>query len=309
VYTIADVSPLITDVSPRDGLQNDPVILAPEVRAELCHRLAATGLARIEAVSFVSPRHVPAMAGAEEVMAALSDLDPGLLSGLVLNERGFERALPTGLRQLNVSIAVTESFCQRNQGCSRAEAEALVAALAPRAAAAGVKLAVTIAVSFGCPFEGRVAPEQTLALVERVAASRPDEIVLADTIGVAVPAAVRPLIAGAAAFGTPVGGHFHDTRNTGIANCLAALEAGASGLDASVGGVGGCPFAPGATGNVSTEDLVYVLEESGINTGIDLDALIACGHWLSEQLGHPIPSAVSRAGGFPQVGAPLKTAS
>ncbi|MDQ6606546.1 MAG: hydroxymethylglutaryl-CoA lyase [Actinomycetota bacterium] len=295
---------LITDVSPRDGLQNDPVVLGPEIRAELCHRLAASGLARIEAVSFVSPRHVPAMAGAEEVMAALGDLDPGLLSGLVLNERGFERAVNTGLRQLNLSIAVTETFCQRNQGCSRVEAEALVAELAPRAAAAGVKLAVTIAVSFGCPFEGRVAPEQTLALVERVAASQPDEIVLADTIGVAVPAAVRSLIAAAITFGTPVGGHFHDTRNTGIANCLAALEVGASGLDASAGGVGGCPFAPGATGNVSTEDLVYVLEESGVTTGIDLDSLIACGHWLSEELGHPIPSAVSRAGGFPHTQGP-----
>ncbi len=300
---------LITDVSPRDGLQNDPVILAPQLRAELCRRLATAGVARIEAVSFVSPRLVPAMAGAEDVMAALGDLGPGRLSGLVLNQRGFERALSTGLRQLNVSIAVTETFCQRNQGCSRAEAEALVAELAVRAASAGVKLAVTISVSFGCPFEGRVTPEQTLALVERVAASRPDEIVLADTIGVAVPAAVRTLIAGAMTFGLPVGGHFHDTRNTGIANCLAALEAGASGLDASVGGVGGCPFAPGATGNVSTEDLVYVLEESGIDTGIDLQALIGCGHWLSEQLGHPIPSAVSRVGGFPDTAARLKTAS
>lgn len=273
----------------------------------MCRRLAAAGLARIEAVSFVSPRLVPAMAGAEEVMAALGDLDPGLLSGLVLNGRGFERALSTGLRQLNASIAVTETFCQRNQGSSRAEAEALIAELAPRAKAAGVSLTVTIAVSFGCPFEGRVAPEQTLALVERVAASQPDAIVLADTIGVAVPGAVRRLITAAAALGTPVGGHFHDTRNTGIANCLAALEAGASSLDASAGGVGGCPFAPGATGNVSTEDLVYVLEESGISTGIDLDSLIGCGHWLSEQLGHPVPSAVSRAGGFPRAQAPAKT--
>ncbi len=297
-------APLITDVSPRDGLQNDSVILLPELRAELCHRLAAAGVPRIEAVSFVSPRRVPAMAGAEQVMAALSDLDPGLLSGLVLNQRGFERALSTGLRRLNLSIPVTETFCQRNQGCSRAEAEAMVAELAPRAAAAGMPLTVTIAVCFGCPFEGRVAPEQTLALVERVAASRPDEVVLADTIGVAVPAAVRRLIAAAIGFAPRIGGHFHDTRNTGIANSLAALDAGASLLDASVGGVGGCPFAPGATGNVSTEDLVYVLEESGIDTGIDLESLIGCGRWLSEQLGHPIPSAVSRAGGFPHALAP-----
>ncbi|MHB8693332.1 MAG: hydroxymethylglutaryl-CoA lyase [Solirubrobacteraceae bacterium] len=292
--------PLITDVAARDGLQNDSVVLEPSVRAELCRRLAATGLQRIEAVSFVSPRHVPAMAGAEEVIAALGDdLSGTTLSGLVLNDRGYDRFIATGLRHLNVGIAVTESFNQRNQGASRAEVEALVAGLADRAREAGVKVTVTLSVCFGCPFEGRVSPAQTLELVERVAALEPDEIFLADTIGVAVPNAVKELTAGALAYGVPIGGHFHDTRGTGIANCLAALEAGATMLDASAGGVGGCPFAPGATGNVATEDVVYLLEESGVDTGIDLDALIATSRWLAEQLGHPVPGAVSRAGGFP----------
>jgi isopropylmalate/homocitrate/citramalate synthase len=240
------------------------------------------------------------MAGAEEVVAALPDLRDRVLYGLALNERGYDRAVATGLKQINLTIAVTESFSQRNQGCSRAEAEALVASLAPRAREAGISLAVTLSVCFGCPFEGRVDPAATLSLAERVAALEVDELVLADTIGVAVPRAVREVISSAVAFGLPVGGHFHDTRNTAIANCLTALEAGATRLDASAGGVGGCPFAPGATGNVATEDLVYALEESGLPTGVDLDALIAVAHWLSEQLGHPIPSALSHAGGFPQ---------
>jgi isopropylmalate/homocitrate/citramalate synthase len=293
-------APLITDVAARDGLQNDSVVLEPSVRAELCRRLAATGLQRIEAVSFVSPRHVPAMAGAEEVLEALGDdLSGTTLSGLVLNDRGYDRFIATGLRSLNVGIAVTESFNQRNQGASRAEVEALLAGLAARAREAGVKMTVTLSVCFGCPFEGRVSPAQTLELVERVAALEPDEIFLADTIGVGVPKAVTELTTGALVYGIPIGGHFHDTRGTGIANCLAALEAGATMLDASAGGVGGCPFAPGATGNVATEDVVYLLEESGLHTGVDLDALIATSRWLSAQLGHPVPGAVTRAGGFP----------
>jgi isopropylmalate/homocitrate/citramalate synthase len=292
------MAPLIVDVSPRDGLQNDPSILAPATRAELCRRLASTGLTRIEAVSFVSPRHVPAMAGAEEVVAELGDIRPALV-GLALNRRGFDRALETGLERINLTIAVTESFSQRNQGCSREQGAELVAELVPLARARGMEVVVTLSVCFGCPFEGRVDPAQTLELAARVAALGVDAVVLADTIGVAVPAAVTPLISGALANGVEVGGHFHDTRNTGIANCLAALQAGATRLDASAGGVGGCPFAPGATGNVATEDLVYALEESGVPTGVDLDALIGTARWLSDALGHPIPSALARAGGFP----------
>jgi isopropylmalate/homocitrate/citramalate synthase len=211
----------------------------------------------------------------------------------------LHRALATGLERLNLTIAVTDTFSRRNQGYTREQGEALVAELTPLARARGIEVVVTLSVCFGCPFEGRVDPTQTLELAARVAEMGVDAVVLADTIGVAVPAAVSRLITGAIENGIAVGGHFHDTRNTGIANCLAALDAGATRLDASTGGVGGCPFAPGATGNVATEDLVYVLEESGIDTGIDLDALICCARWLSATLGHPIPSALARAGGFP----------
>ncbi len=290
---------LITDVSPRDGLQNDPVHLEPAVRAELCRRLLACGLQRVEAVSFVSPRHVPAMAGAEQVLDALAADGIESLVGLVLNRRGFDRAVASGVRRVNLSAAVTESFSRRNQGLTRAEAEAMLAEIVPLARAAGMEVIVTLSVCFGCPFEGRVPPAETLTLVETVAALGVDAIVLADTIGVAVPAAVSHLVARARETAIPVGGHFHDTRNTAIANCLAAVEAGAVRLDASAGGVGGCPFAPGATGNVATEDLVYTLEESGISTGVELDALIDVARWLGGRLGHPIPSALARAGGFP----------
>jgi isopropylmalate/homocitrate/citramalate synthase len=290
---------LIVDVSPRDGLQNDPTILPPDVRADLCRRLVSAGVRRVEAVSFVSPRHVPAMAGAEEVLAELGDLAPELLVGLVLNERGYQRAEATPLARLNLAIAVTESFSARNQGAPREQVEALLGALSRRAAAAGLRCTITVSVCFGCPFEGRVSPARVLELIERLAALGPETIVLADTIGVAVPRTVRALVSAAGTFGVPIGGHFHDTRGTGVANALAALEAGAVQLDASTGGVGGCPFAPGATGNVATEDLVYALEESGVRTGIDLDALIATARWLAGRLGHELPGAVTRAGGFP----------
>jgi isopropylmalate/homocitrate/citramalate synthase len=293
-------APLIVDVSPRDGLQNDPTVLPAGTRAELCRRLAAAGLAQIEAVSFVSERRVPAMAGAEAVLAELGDLVADRLAGLALNRRGLQRAQDAGLRRVNLAISVSETFSQRNQGMAREQAERFIADACARAREAGLAATVTLSVCFGCPFEGRIAPAAVLELVERLAAHAPQRIVLADTIGVAAPRAVRELIAAAVRYGVAIGGHFHDTRGTGVANSLAALEAGAVLLDASAGGVGGCPFAPGATGNVATEDVVYALEESGVRTGVDLDALIGCSRWLAGQLRHPVPGAVTRAGGFPQ---------
>ncbi|MCW3016958.1 MAG: pyruvate carboxyltransferase [Solirubrobacterales bacterium] len=292
---------VLCDVGPRDGLQNEPTVLTPAVRAALCARLAAAGIQRVEAVSFVSPRHVPAMAGAEAVVQALDTHGPTDWIGLVLNERGFDRAVDGGLRHVNYTLGATDTFCRRNQGCSRAEAEAVALALGDRARELDVTLDITLAVSFGCPFEGRVAPAQTLGVADRVAAARPAALTLADTIGVAVPTAVTPLVTGAQALGLRVGAHFHDTRNTAIANAVAAIEAGCTLLDASVGGTGGCPFAPGATGNAATEDLVYLLDEMGLQTGVDIDAVLACSGWLAEQLGHPLPGAVTRAGAFPAV--------
>lgn len=291
---------LICEVSPRDGLQNEPVVLAPEVRAELCARLAGAGLRRVEAVSFVHPLRVPAMAEPELVIETVkSGPDDLRWSALVLNERGFDRALASGLRRINYTLAATESFCQRNQGCAREEAEALVAPLVQRAHEAGILLTVTIAVSFGCPFEGRVDPAETLGLANRLLETGIDELVLADTIGVAAPAAVRSLTSALVPAGVPIGGHFHDTRNTGIANAVAALEAGAALLDAAAGGTGGCPFAPGASGNIATEDLVYVLEEMGVETGVDLEAVREISHWLGDLLGRALPGSVTKAGPFP----------
>jgi isopropylmalate/homocitrate/citramalate synthase len=281
-------------VGPRDGLQNEPETLTPEVRAELVRRLSAAGLPRIETVSFVNPERVPQMAGAEEVVAAVGDV-AAELSGLVLNERGWERLAGTVLDRVNVTLAATETFNQRNANASLAEATERVERIL---AVADRPSSATISVAFGCPFEGVVDPGVVADLAERLAAAGAGEIVLADTIGVAVPGAARRLVERTLILGVPVGGHFHDTRHTGVACAWAALEAGASVLDASVGGLGGCPFAPRATGNVATEDVLYLLDREGVETGVDLDALIAVARWLEELLGRELPGRVYRAGGF-----------
>ncbi|MDI3339621.1 MAG: hydroxymethylglutaryl-CoA lyase, partial [Sphaerobacter sp.] len=264
----------IVEVGPRDGLQNEPTILAPAVRAELCDRLAAAGLPRIEAASFVNPTRVPQMAGAEAVLGALQRRPGTVYAGLVLNERGYDRARAAGVEEIHYAFPVTDTFGLRNQNATVADAVALAGRLVARARADGLRITVTLSVAFGCPFEGRVDPARVLQIAEQVQAAGPDEIVLADTIGVGVPRQVRELVAGVRALGATVGCHFHDTRNTGVANALAAVEAGATILDAAVGGTGGCPFAPRATGNVATEDLVYLLHGMGYETGIDLSALI-----------------------------------
>jgi len=282
---------ILCDVGPRDGLQNEPDVLAPEVRAELVNRLAAAGVQRIEAASFVRDDRVPQMAGAEQVVAGIERRDGVELSGLVLNEQGHERLKATELGRLNVTLAATETFSQRNANASVEESAARVERIL---AAADRPATVTISVAFGCPFEGEVDPGAVLALAERFRGA--DEIVVADTIGVATPRQVRALTRQAAALGGIVGGHFHNARNTGYANALAALEGGATVLDASVGGLGGCPFAPRATGNIATEDLVYLLEGEGVETGVDLDALVGVAQWLEELLGRELPGQVYRAG-------------
>ena len=282
---------ILCDVGPRDGLQNEPDVLAPSVRADLVNRLAGAGLKRIEAVSFVRDDRVPQMAGAEDVVAAIEPRTGVEYSGLVLNEQGHERLKATALNRVNVTLAATESFSQRNANASVDEAAARVERIL---AAADRPATVTISVAFGCPFEGPVDPGAVLALAERFRGA--DEVVLADTIGVATPRQVRALTEQVAALGGTVGGHFHNTRNTGYANAVAALEAGATVLDASVGGLGGCPFAPRATGNIATEDLVYLLEGDGVETGVDLDALVRVAQWLEELLGRELPGQVYRSG-------------
>jgi isopropylmalate/homocitrate/citramalate synthase len=289
----------IVEVGPRDGLQNEPDVLAPDVRAQLVERLVRAGLRGVEVASFVDPRRVPQMAGAEEVAAAVGRSEGVVYAGLALNERGYDRLVAAGLDEVRFAFGATESFNRRNQNASVAESSASAVRIAERARADGIRCSITISVAFGCPFEGHVDEGRVLELAENVAAAHPDLLLLADTIGVARPSAVRRLLTQAAALGVPVGGHFHNTRNTGYANALAALEAGATVLDSSVGGLGGCPFAPRATGNIATEDLVYLLHGEGIETGIDLDALIAVSSWLEEILGRPLEGLVYRAGSFP----------
>ena len=288
----------IVDVGPRDGLQNEERSLSPEVRAELCDRLAAAGLPRVEAASFVNPKRVPQMAGAEEVMDGLSRREGTVYAGLVLNERGYERAVGAGVDEVRYAFPVTETFARRNQNTTVEDATALAGRLVERARLDGVRVSITLSAAFGDPFEGRVEPDHVLSIAEGVAEAHPDEVILADTIGVGVPTHVRRLVAGVAAMGVTVGCHFHDTRNTGMANAVAAVEAGATVLDAAVGGTGGCPFAPRATGNIATEDLVYLLHGMGHETGVDLEALIDVAGWMAERLGKELPGQVYKAGKF-----------
>jgi hydroxymethylglutaryl-CoA lyase/(R)-citramalyl-CoA lyase len=282
---------ILCDVGPRDGLQNEPEVLPPETRAELVDRLAAAGMRRIEAVSFVRADRVPQMADAEEVIERVRRREGVELSGLVLNERGWERFAAAGLDRVNVTFAATETFNLRNGNATLAEAVARAESIL--AAAGETPATVTISCSFGCPFEGHVDPGVATELAAPFVGRA--EVVLADTIGVATPSAVRSLVERARADGF----HGHNTRNTGYANCLAALEAGARLLDASVGGLGGCPFSPRATGNVATEDLVYLLEGEGVETGVDLEALVGISSWLEEVLGRRLEGYLYRAGSWP----------
>ena len=297
----------IVEVGPRDGLQNEKAILEPAVRAELVHRLEAAGARRIEAVSFVHPKYVPQMAGAEEVMAALPHAAGRSRIGLVLNGKGYDRALGTAVDEVNVAMSATDGFGLKNQGLSvDQQLQMLADIIAGRANAAGQAgatpaLSATLSCVWGCPFDGEVSDGQVADLVGRIAELGVAEIALADTIGAGDPWAVTKKVeaARAAAPDAVLRLHFHDTRNTGLANAFAGIEAGVSVLDASVGGIGGCPFAPGATGNIATEDLVYMLERAGYSTGHDLDALINTARWIGEKIGRPAPSALSRAGGWP----------
>jgi isopropylmalate/homocitrate/citramalate synthase len=290
---------IVCDVGPRDGLQNEDRVLEPAVRAELCDKLAAAGLKRIEAASFVNPKLVPQMAGAEEVMAALHRRPGTSYAGLVLNEKGYDRAIAAGVDEVHYAFAATDEFGRRNQNATTQEGLKTALSLVAKARSDRVPVTVTISVAFGCPFEGVVPVPRVLDLVERLMAIPPDEVCLADTIGVGVPSQVKALMRGARELGAAVGAHFHNTRNTGYANAVTALERGVVSLDASVGGAGGCPFAPKATGNIATEDLDYLLRGIGVDTGIDLDALIECSRWLGLQLGKELPGMVARAGDFP----------
>ncbi len=290
---------IVCDVGPRDGLQNEAKTLEPAVRAELCDRLAAAGLKRMEAASFVNPKLVPQMSGAEEVMTALHRKTGTTYAGLVLNDKGYERGIAAGVDEIHYAFSAADEFGRRNQNATTDEGLKTALGLVARARSDRMPITVTISVAFGSPFDGPVPAQRVLQVVERLMAVPADEICLADTIGVGVPSQVRELVRGARALGATVSAHFHNTRNTGYANAVAALEEGVVSLDASVGGAGGCPFAPKATGNIATEDLVYLLRGLGVETGIDLDRLIETSRWLGEQLGKEMPGMVARAGDYP----------
>jgi isopropylmalate/homocitrate/citramalate synthase len=278
----------ICDVGPRDGLQNEPETLPPQTRAELVNRLAEAQLPRIEAASFVRAEAVPQMAGAEDVVRALDRREGTEYSGLALNVKGYERLVAAGLDRVNFTLAATESFSRRNANQSLADARAAAAEVLERSE---LPVTITISVAFGCPFEGKVDPGVVAQLASEFERA---EVVLADTIGVATPRQVRALLERTRAPGV----HLHNTRNTGYANAEAAVEAGATLFDASCAGLGGCPYAPRATGNIATEDLVYLFEGDGIDTGIDLDALVATSRWLEGLLGRQLEGQVYRAGAW-----------
>lgn len=290
----------IVEVSPRDGLQNEAEMLSVEQKITLVKSVIAAGARRIEVASFVNPARVPQMADAEAVVAALPDVQLVYI-GLVLNRRGAMRALTTKVHELGAVCVTTDTFAMRNQGQTSAQSIDIACDIVGIANAAGRRAQITIAAAFGCPFEGEVSADRVVAMARQAAASGAIEVALADTIGVAVPAEVTALVARVRAeiAPLPVRVHLHNTRNTGLANMWAAVEAGAATIDSSLGGLGGCPFAPGAAGNIPTEDVVYLLERSGIATGLDLDALIDAAKWLIPIIGRPLPGMVSKSGRFP----------
>ena len=290
----------IVEVSPRDGLQDEPSLVPTEAKVALIERALDAGIGRVEAASFVRPDRVPAMADAEAVLAGVPRRRGARLAGLVLNRRGLARAVDAAVDEVNVVVLASETFSRRNQGMGVDDALATWAAVAAAARASGIRPTVTLGAAFGCPYEGPVAAGTVRELAVRAAESGPVEIALADTIGCAVPPEVAAMVKGVATdTGLPVRVHLHNSRNTGFANALAAIEAGVATLDASIGGIGGCPFAPGATGNIATEDLVHLLDRMGVATGVALEPLLEAARWLEGVLGHPVPGQVVRAGAFP----------
>jgi hydroxymethylglutaryl-CoA lyase len=292
----------IVEVAPRDGLQSDPSMLDTDTKVELIHRAVRSGIRRIEAVSFVNPKRVPQMADADEVMASVDRTLGASYIGLVLNRRGFDRAVETSVDEINVVVVCTDTFAQKNQGATTEELIDVATDIIAAAHEVDLPTSVTLAASFGCPYEGEVPIERVVSVAERLAAAGPAELALADSIGVAVPTDVvaRVDAVRAVAGDVTLRCHFHNTRNTGLANAVAAVSAGVGVLDASLGGIGGCPFAPNATGNIPTEDLLYLLHRMGYQTGVDLDALIGVVGWLEDALAHPTPGLLAKAGIFPK---------
>lgn len=291
----------IVEVGPRDGLQNEAAAVPTPVKLEFIRRAVEAGIRRIEVASFVNPRRVPQMADAEAIFTALPRRDDVSYVGLVLNRAGFERAAAAGCREIGMVVFTTDEFNRRNQGVTSAESLRTWLEIAAAAHDAGIRAQVTVSAAFGCPFEGEVPVQRVVDIARAAAEARPFEIAIADTIGVGVPGQVTDIFGRVAEAvpGIALRGHFHNTRNTGLANAYAAVMAGARVLDASLGGLGGCPFAPAATGNIPTEDLAYMLGRMGVATGIDLARAIETARWIEPHVGHAVPGLLSKAGEFP----------
>jgi hydroxymethylglutaryl-CoA lyase len=291
----------IVEVGPRDGLQNESVILTTDQKLKMICDLANAGLRRIETVSFAHPDKVPQMADAEAVMQGLPRRDDVNYIGLVLNWRGWQRAADTTVDEINMNVSASNTFNRRNQGADTDEAIDVLGQVVQDATMKGLPVTGTIATAWGCPFEGEVPLDRVLFVAESIAKTGVSEIAIADTIGVADPWSVTERIEAVrdVVDGVPLRAHFHNTRNTGIANSFAAIQSGIAVLDASVGGLGGCPFAPDATGNIPTEDLVYMLDRAGISTGVGLEDVIDVSRGLSDLIDHPLEAMLPRAGAFP----------
>ena len=296
----------IVEVGPRDGLQSEPEILATEAKARYIELAISAGIRRLEVASFVHPKRVPQMADAEALIELLPDRDDVSYIGLIMNERGLDRALATKIGEIGMVVVSTDSYNRKNQNVTTAESIAAWHAISRRAKDNGLRANVMISAAFGCPYEGEVSVERILELAEQVLESEPAELGIADSIGVAVPAQVTELLGRVRELtgDLPLRCHFHNTRNTGLANAQAAVEAGVTYLDASIGGIGGCPFAPAATGNIPTDDLVYMLERSGVHTGVSLEKIIDTSRWLEAELGRGVPALLPKAGMFPAGGQP-----
>ncbi len=293
----------LVEVGPRDGLQSEPKIMPTEEKVEFIRRSVDAGLTRLEVASFVNPKRVPQMADAEDVLKQVPRDGRASYIGLILNMKGYERARAAGVDEVGYAVVATDTFATKNQGMTSAETVKAWQEVGALARKEGVKSSVTIGAAFGCPFEGEVPADRVVDIARRCAEVQPNEVALADTIGCADPVRVSELISRvkAAIPGMPIRVHLHNTRNTGLANAYAAVMAGVDFLDASTGGIGGCPFAPRATGNIPLEDLVYMLNRMGVHTGIDIAKVIATAQWVEDRLGKPIPAMLGKAGVFPGV--------
>ena len=292
----------IVEVGPRDGLQSEPEILPTDSKVTLIEKAIDAGIRRLEVASFVHPKFVPQMADAEDVIAALPERDDVSYIGLLLNERGLDRALATKVHEVGMVVVATDTYNQKNQGCSTSESVAAWQSIARRARENGRRANVMISSAFGCPYEGEVEVKRVVELAEQVLEAEPAELAIADSIGVAVPSQVTELLGRVSEVTgeLPLRCHFHNTRNTGLANAQAAVDAGVTYLDASIGGIGGCPFAPAATGNIPTDDLLYMLDRSGVATGVSLEKIIGISNWLEAELGRGVPALLPKAGVFPR---------